>query len=56
MFSLTKHERLVLVVLAVILLTGSLSHYAMKKVPYLWNLLNIVERDKTYFQKSVEDK
>jgi competence ComEA-like helix-hairpin-helix protein len=48
MLSLTKQERLVLLILALVIFVGSILHYAFKKYPQLRDLVNLIESDRLY--------
>jgi competence protein ComEA len=48
MFALTKQERAVLSLLAMIVLSGSMLRYAFKKYPVLKDAVNLIDSDKIY--------
>jgi len=48
MFPLTKQERLVLVTLGIVLLLGTVFHYAFKKNPSLKDIVNVMDSQKIY--------
>ena len=53
MFNLTKQERLVLLVLMSVVLTGSCMHYILKQCPLLSVATNLIESDRLYPQLDV---
>ena len=48
MFALTKQEKTVLSLLALIVLSGSMLRYAFKKYPALKDMVNLVDGDTMY--------
>lgn len=48
MFALTKQERTVLSLLAMIVLSGSVLQYAFRKYPALRDMINLVDGDAMY--------
>jgi competence protein ComEA len=48
MLTLTKQERLVLLVCAAVLFIGSILHYAFKRVPKLMSIVNWIQTDQLY--------
>ena len=48
MVNLTKEERSVLIILGFIFFLGATLHYALKKNPNLWDLINFTESEKLY--------
>ena len=48
MFSFTKQEKIVLIVLALIIFTGSTLNYVFKKYPQLNDIVNLIDSHKIY--------
>ena len=53
MFSLTKEERLVLFILALVILLGSIGHWFFKAYPQLNDIVNVMDSTEIYTKINV---